>query len=127
MIEKIGKPALSPTGVQPHFSNCVKAQGFVFLSGQLPFAENGSIFGETIEAQTRQCLDNINKILADIGLSKDNIVKATVWLTSPEDFPGFNLAYQNFFDITPPARSTICSTLMVPGAKIEIEAIAAQI
>lgn len=126
MIEKIGKPALSPTGVQPHFSNCVKAKGLVFLSGQLPFAENGSICGKTIEAQTRQCLDNINKILDSIGLSKDSIVKATVWLTTPDDFPGFNQTYQDYFDITPPARSTICSALMVPGAKIEIEVIAAQ-
>lgn len=126
MIEKIGSPPVSPTGVRPHFSNCVKAQGLVFLSGQLPFDENGVLIGETIEAQTQQCLDNIDRILKSAGLSKENVVKATVWLTHVEDFPGFNATYKEFFDITPPARSAVCSALMIPGARVEIEVLAAQ-
>ncbi len=126
MIEKIGTPPLSPSGVQPHFSLGVKAQGLVFLSGQLPFGEDGAVSGATIEEQTEQCLNNINKILTSMGLSKENVVKTTVWLTHIDDFAGFNAAYKAYFDMPPPARSTVCSALMVAGARVEIEAIAAE-
>jgi len=47
-----------------------------------------------------------------------------IWLVNTEDFPAFNKAYADYFPGQPPARATVCSALMVPGALIEIEAVA---
>ena len=58
------------------------------------------------------------------GLSIEHVVKVTVWLTHIEDFAGFNAAYIEFFGGHRPARSTVRSDLMLPGARVEIEAIA---
>ena len=59
------------------------------------------------------------------GWSKNDIVKATVWLTSTDDFGGFNESYAAYFGNTPPpARSTVCTSLMAPKALIEIEVLA---
>lgn len=125
MIQKIGTPKPSPSGIIPHFSSCVKTDGLVFVSGQLPFGEDGQITGQDITEQTHQCLRNSENILKQAGLSKKDIVKVTIWLTHADDFAGFNEAYKAFFDCTPPARTTVGSTLMVPGALVEIEVIAA--
>ena len=125
MIEKLGQPAPSPTGIIPHFSSCVAANGFLFTSGQMAFGKTGELVGENIQTQTAQVLANIEVALKLAGADRNNIVKTMVWLTNPDDFPGFNEAYREFFPSPPPARSTVCSALMVPGALIEIEAIAA--
>ena len=91
----------------------------------MAFDEKGQIVGDDIQGQTVQVLANIEAALKLAGTDRNNIVKTMVWLTNPEDFPGFNEAYSEFFPAPPPARSTVCSALMVPGALIEIEAIAA--
>ena len=59
------------------------------------------------------------------GLSLQDVVKVTIWLTDAADFGGFNAAYSDFFGDHRPARSTVRSDLMLPGANVEIEAIAA--
>ena len=124
MIKKLGQPAPSPTGVRPHFSSCVAANGLIFTSGQMAFDKDGKIASDNIHEQTAQVLANIEAALALASARREHIVKTMVWLTDPDDFPGFNDAYREFFPSPPPARSTVCSALMVPGALIEIEAIA---
>ena len=87
-------------------------------------AEN-QIQGEGILEQTTKTLENINATLRQAGWSKNDIVKATVWLTSTDDFGGFNESYVAYFgDTPPPARSTVCTSLMAPKALIEIEVLA---
>ena len=95
------------------------------MSGQLPFRADGSLETGPIEVQTQLCLENIERFLNEQGLSKHSIVKTTIWLTEVTDFAGFNAAYAAFFDGQFPARSTVRSDLMLPGAKVEIEVIAA--
>ena len=104
-------------------SKAVRAGDFVFLSGQLGLDEHGRI-AAGIEAQTEHCLRNIRALLAlaDVGL--EAVVKATVWLTDIADFPLFNRVYAATFAERPPVRSTVCSALVLPGAKVEIEVIA---
>ena len=65
------------------------------------------------------------RLLQAESLSVQDIIKVTVWLTDTADFGGFNAAYSEFFGDHRPARSTVRSDLMLPGARVEIEAIAA--
>ena len=81
------------------------------------------IVGGGIFEQTRQCLNNIESLLFELGLCKTDIVKSTVWLVAKEDFQGFNDAYTEFFEDHRPARSCVCSGLLVDGALIEIEVV----
>lgn len=111
---------------EPHFSAARRAGDFIFVSGQLPFDAGGRIVDGDIIAQTRQCLRNLESILAAEGAGLRDVVKVMVWLTSPLDFLAFNRCYAEFFPETPPTRATVCSALMVAGARIEIEATAYQ-
>lgn len=109
--------------VKPHISNAVKADNYIFVSGQLPFSESGKILSKEVEDQTRQCLENIAHILSGFNADLSDVVKTTVWLTDPNHFPLFNQTYAEYFP-SPPARATVGSTLMIPDALVEIEAIA---
>jgi 2-iminobutanoate/2-iminopropanoate deaminase len=110
--------------IAPHYSLTRQAGDLVFVSGRLPFGEGRDIVGDDITAQTRQCLHNLAQVLAGEGLDLGDVVKTTVWITRSEDFEAFNAAYAEHFPTDPPARSTVCAELAVPGALIEIEAIA---
>ena len=115
----------APIRRQPNFSLYRRAGDFVFVSGQMAFGEGFRLIGDDITTQTRICLENIERQLIAAGLTARDIVKATVWLTRTEDFAAFDKAYGAFFgDAQLPARSTVRSDLMVPGALVEIEAIA---
>ncbi|MGR8921449.1 MAG: RidA family protein [Gammaproteobacteria bacterium] len=104
-------------------SRAVKAGEFVFLSGQLGLDEQGKLV-EGVEAQTSAALRNIGDVLALAGLTLTDVVKSTVWLTDIADFPAFNRVYAGAFPDSPPARSTVCSALALPGALVEIEVVA---
>ena len=109
---------------KPHVTPAKRAGDYIFVSGQLPFDENMKIIEGGIEAQTRQCIDHIAKALEEVGSDLKHVVKNMVWLTDPADFPAFNSTYAEAFPDDPPARATVGTVLMVPGALIEIEAIA---
>lgn len=95
----------------------------VFLSGQLGLAD-GKLAGPDIETQTNAAVDNIERLLEQAGLGLRHVFKTNVWLTRPEDFATFNRAYGARFAEPYPARSTVVSQLLIPGALVEIEAIA---
>jgi 2-iminobutanoate/2-iminopropanoate deaminase len=77
----------------------------------------------SIDAQTRAVLDDITATLALAGCDRTYVVKSMVWLTSRDDFPGFNAVYADYFPENPPARSAIVNDLLV-DVKVEIEVIA---
>jgi reactive intermediate/imine deaminase len=104
-------------------SKAIRAGDFVFLSGQLGMDEQGRV-AEGIAAQTEHCLRNIRALLALAGVDLEAVVKATVWLTDVADFAAFNRVYGAAFADAPPVRSTVVSSLVLPGAKVEIEVIA---
>lgn len=115
----------TPTRRQPNFSMFRRAGELVFFSGQMAFDAGFRIVGDDITTQTRVCLENIERQLTAAGLTPRDIVKTTVWLTHTEDFAAFDTAYGAFFgNVQLPARSTVRADLMVPGARVEIEAIA---
>lgn len=120
----IGGPLSLPDGKPLPLSKAVRAGDFVLLSGQLGLDRDGHLAGADIEAQTRQCFTNIKAVLHEAGCDLSQVVKATVWLTEREHFARFNAVYAEEFAHQPPARSTVCSGLVYPGALVEIEVVA---
>ena len=121
----LGKEIRLPDGSVAPLSAAYAGAGLLFFSGQLAFDENGQLCTGDVGQQTLLCLENIGRLLAAENLSLRNVIKVTVWLTDTADFAGFNAAYADFFGEHRPARSTVRSDLMLPGARVEIEAIAA--
>ncbi|MSR15785.1 MAG: RidA family protein [Gammaproteobacteria bacterium] len=105
-------------------SKGMRAGDFVFLSGQLGLTGQGRLAGPGIEVQTRQCVKNIEALLAEAGCNLEHVVKITVWLVDRADFAHFNQVYAEYFGHQPPVRSTVVSGLVLPGALVEIEAVA---
>jgi 2-iminobutanoate/2-iminopropanoate deaminase len=107
------------------YSQAIKANGFVFVAGQLGFEPGQTeVVGPGIKAQTEQTIDNLEAILTEAGSSLERIVKTTVFLASLGDFQGMNEVYAGRIGDTPPARSTIEVGALPSGALVEIEAIA---
>ena len=104
-------------------SPAVRAGDFVYVSGQVPTDASGSLVTGTVEAQTRQVLDNVKAALALAGASMDQVVKTNCILEDARDFAAFNKAYAAYFPKEPPARTTIEARLMA-DIKVEIDAIA---
>lgn len=118
-----------PAGARPlgPYSPCVVANGLVFLSAQTPLApgaEPGQWAAADVGGQTRQCLRNVAGILEELGLGLDAVVKTTVYLRDPKDFPAMNEAYRESFSVEPPARSTALLGVDAPGLRVAIEAVA---
>lgn len=115
-----------PKPVGP-YSHAVVANGFVFISGQAPLAPGakpGEWAAPEIGGQTRQCLRNVQAILAELGLGMTSVVRTTVLLADPRDFAAMNDAYKEFFPDEPPARSTARLGLDLSGLRVSIDAIA---
>jgi len=107
------------------YSQAVKAAGLVFVSGTAPQdPATGTIRGETIQEQTRQCLVNIAAILEAAGSSLDKIVSATIVLAEEDDFAGMNEEWLKWFPVNPPARQGAKLPVRVPGLKVSIAVIA---
>ena len=104
-------------------SPAVRAGDFVYVSGQVPVRADGSLVEGGIESQTKQVLENIKAALALAGATLDDVVKTTVWVEDARDFSGMNKVYDTYFSVTPPARTTVESRLMI-DIKVEIEAVA---
>lgn len=111
----------------PHLSPWKEASPLIFISGQLPFDSTGQISVEDIAGQTLQALRNLEAVLKSAALELHDVVKTTVWLRNPADFPLFNESYSKYFGDIRPARSTVVSALVHPKALIEVEATACKI
>jgi 2-iminobutanoate/2-iminopropanoate deaminase len=110
----------------PHaYSQAVRAAGLVFVSGTGPYdPATGKIVGETIQEQTRQCLENVSAILKAAGTSLERIVSATVIILEEADFAGMNEEWVKWFPADPPARQGAKLPVRIPGLKVSIAAIA---
>ena len=113
----------------PHspYSPAVVANGFVFVSGQIPVRPGGAptaAAGATMAEQTRQCLRNVETILKAAGSSLERVVKVTVLLARPELYRDMNEAYAEFFPGAKPARSMVRFGADIPGVLVAIDAVA---
>ncbi len=110
-----------------NYSQAVVAGGLVFVSGQGPLdPTSGSVVGQTIEEQVRQCLANVAAILDAAGSSLDRVVSATFILDDPADFAGLNAEWVRHFPADRPARqgAHLPFGRMIPGMKVSIAVIA---
>lgn len=114
----------APAAIGP-YSQAIEANGTIYVSGQLPIDPATGQFAEGgIQAEARQSLTNIKNILAEAGLTMQQVAKVTVLLTDISHFAAVNEVYAEFFQTPCPARSAFAVAALPKGANIEIEAIA---
>jgi 2-iminobutanoate/2-iminopropanoate deaminase len=115
-----GAPALGP------YSPVVRAGGFVFVSGVIPYDHARQTFAPAdMESQVRQALANLDAALKAAGLTRADVVKTTVYLRDSADMPVMNRLYAEFFGAALPARTTVPGLDWGrPDLRIEIEAVA---
>ena len=122
-MELINAPG-APAAIGP-YSHAVKAGDLLFVSGQVPFdPATGDVVGADISTQTAQALSNLDKVLAHVGLNKNNIAKATVFLSDYDDFAEFNKAYAAYMGEHRPARTTVEVGRLPKNVRVEIDVIA---
>ena len=122
-MRALGGELRGPTGAVLPLSGAVEAGGTVYVSGQLAMS-NGRIVGDDVATQTPLAIDAIEALLEEASLELADVARADVWLTRLEDYAAFNQAYASRFSAPYPARATVVSALAVPGALVEIDAIA---
>ena len=113
----------APAAIGP-YSQAIKANGFIFTSGQIPLTPDGKLVEGDIHDQTRQVLTNLSAVLEAAGSSLQNIVKTTIYLTNMDDFIAVNTIYAEFFGTSFPARSTVAVKTLPKNVDIEIDAVA---
>lgn len=114
----------APAAIGP-YSQAVEAGGLVFTSGQLPIDPATGAFPEGIQEQTRQSLKNVRVILEQAGVTMDQVLKTTVFLSDMNNFAAMNEVYATFFTQGAfPARSAVEVARLPKDALVEIEVIA---
>ena len=111
----------APGAIGP-YSQAIDAGSFVFISGQIPVNPATGEIPEGITAQTKQSLANVCAILAEAGLSVDNVVKTTCFIADMKEFGNFNEVYAQYFSNNKPARSCV-QAVLPKGALCEVEVI----
>jgi 2-iminobutanoate/2-iminopropanoate deaminase len=107
------------------YSHCVKAGSTYYICSQVPFHPvTGKVVGTTIEEQTTQTLFNLKLVLDAAGLDVTDIAKTTVFLSSMDDFGGFNEVYAEFMGDHRPVRLCVGAGDIVHGCLLEMDAIA---
>jgi 2-iminobutanoate/2-iminopropanoate deaminase len=109
-----------------HYTDAVRAGDLLFVSGCVPVDSEGKLVGGgDVVAQTRQALENVGRVLEAAGVTFADVAKVTVYLTDVDDRPKINPVRRQFFGETRPASTLVeVSRLAIPGAKVEIEAVA---
>ena len=114
----------APKAIGP-YSQAIKANGFVFISGQIPLdpATQQLLQGD-VAAQTERVLQNLSGILKAAGSSMQQVVRCGVFLKSMSDFADMNEVYSRYFTQNPPARSTVEVARLPKDVLVEIDVIA---
>ena len=109
-----------------HFTDAVRADDLLFVSGIVAVDAGGRLVGgDDVVAQTRQVFENMRRVLAAAGCGFEDVVKVTIFLTEVDDRPRINPLREEVFGATRPASTLVeVSRLAIPGAKVEVEAIA---
>ena len=114
----------APEAIGP-YSQAVEASGFLFTSGQIPLDPlTMNVVGKDIQTQAHQVFKNLKAVLAASKCGFKDVVKATVFLDSMDDFPTLNEVYAAYLGEYKPARSTVEVSKLPKGVLVEIELIA---
>ncbi|HEX4924327.1 MAG TPA: RidA family protein [Bdellovibrionales bacterium] len=124
MQKQIVETMNAPRPVGP-YSQAVMVGQFLFCSGQIAInPETNEVLQADVQTQARRVMDNLKAVVEASGLTLENVVKTTIFLTDMGDFAAVNDVYQNYFVRKFPARSTIQVSGLPKGVKVEIEAVA---
>ncbi len=127
MTPTIRRPVSSPTApaaIGP-YSQAIWSGDQLYCSGQTPIdPTTGQLIAGDVQAQTMRVFDNLEAVLLAAELTMDDVIKCNVYLTSMQDFPAMNAAYQSRFSPPFPARTTVAVAGLPLGAQVEIELIA---
>ncbi|HKW18404.1 MAG TPA: RidA family protein [Terriglobales bacterium] len=114
----------APKAIGP-YSQAIKANGFVFVSGQVAFdPSTHEIIQGDVSAQTDRVLKNLSAILKAAGTSLEKAVRCTVFLKNMSDFAAMNAVYGKYFTSSPPSRSTVEVARLPREVLVEIDVIA---
>jgi 2-iminobutanoate/2-iminopropanoate deaminase len=114
----------APKAIGP-YSQAVRMENLVFLSGQIPIdPATGQLVEGNVQQQTEQVFKNIAAVLAEAGLTFEHVVKTTVFMKNLADFAPMNEVYAKYFSANPPARSTVEVSRLPRNVQVEIDAIA---
>jgi len=123
-MKSVVSTSKAPAAIGP-YSQAIKANGFLFLSGQCPFdPATGAIVGTNAVEQATQVLNNMQAILEDQGLGFADVVKVTCFIKNMGDFGKINEVYAKYFQKDCPARSCVEVARLPKDVQVEIEAIA---
>ncbi|MGM0441258.1 MAG: Rid family detoxifying hydrolase [Elusimicrobiota bacterium] len=112
-------PAIGP------YSQAVKYNGIIYVSGQLPMDRKGNLVKGTVSEKTHKVMKNIGAILEKADSSFENVLKVRVCVDNLENFNKINKIYTEYFPEAPPARAFVQVAQLPKGAELEIEVIAA--
>jgi 2-iminobutanoate/2-iminopropanoate deaminase len=114
----------APGAIGP-FSQAIRANGFLFLSGQIATdPKTGELLKGDAGAQTERALENVSAVLRAAGSGLEKVVRAGVFLKRMEDFAAMNAVYGRYFPTAPPARTTIEAARLPLEALVEIDVVA---
>ena len=114
----------APQAIGP-YSQAIKANGFVFLSGQIALdPATGQVIQGDVAAQTERVLKNLEAVLKAAGSGMERVVRTTVFLKNMGDFAAMNEVYGRFWKSSPPARSTVEVARLPKDVAVEIDVIA---
>lgn len=123
MANKVVSTSKAPGAIGP-YSQAKLANGFLFVSGQLPIDPNTGIMPESVEEQTARSMSNVLAIVEAAGGSAKDIVRCGLYVRDMKKFGDINAVYAKYFESEPPARFVVEVSALPKGASIEIEAIA---
>jgi 2-iminobutanoate/2-iminopropanoate deaminase len=113
-----------PKAIGP-YSQAIRANGFVFLSGQIPLdPKTQQVVEGDVAVQTERVLENLKGVVEAAGSSLQHVVKTTVFLADMNDFAAMNEVYARYFVHHPPARSTVEVSRLPKNVRVEIDLIA---
>jgi len=125
-MNKIIQSSDAPKAIGP-YSQAVEANGFVFVSGQIPLdPKTGYLVPGGIREQVKQVMENGKAILAAAGCGMDRVVKTTIYLRNIGDFATVNEVYGSYFPADPPVRATVEVSRLPKEAEVEIDFIASR-
>ena len=122
-IKRYGVEGGKGTGGQHlPFARAVEADGWLYVSGQVPMV-NGELVEGNIITQSHQAIKNVLAILKEAGYGPEHVVRCGVWLDDARDFQSFNGIFKSYFGEHPPARACVQSSMVV-DCKVEVDCIA---
>lgn len=122
-VKRFRRHGLPAEGGLP-IAKAVEADGWLYVSGQVPRDHNGDVVSGGMVAQARLAMDNLMAVLKSAGYEAKNVVRVGVWIDDPRDFPEFNKVFREYFEPQhAPARVTVQAAMMC-DCKVEVDCIA---